>query len=309
MKYDIYFHNDFDGRASAAVLLSFLRSRGDSVGKYVALAYDVKPNWRNMRFKNPTILVDFIYHPNVAWWYDHHVTSFIRKDWQNRFRQTKFSRWDSKYPSCCSLVLDSLKKDFKFKAPSHLKELARWLDVIDAAKFKSAKQTIEFKEPALRIMKFIDSHSSRGESLSWLINLLSAFSLKDIARHPRIMDEMKRIKKERDEAFAFYKKHLKIIGKTGVIDFGSRELLDLRFAMYYLKPDLRYNMIIKEIKSGFRFTVGTNPWGKVRNGKNIGELLARFGGGGHKAVGGLTIPKDKKEKERISEFIIQKLSA
>ncbi len=86
MKYDIYFHNDFDGRASAAVMLAFLRSRGDDIEHYIPIKYDVIPKWiddkfleKNKLFKgkhSPAIIVDFPYHPQAAFWFDHHIRPF-----------------------------------------------------------------------------------------------------------------------------------------------------------------------------------------------------------------------------------------
>ena len=42
MTYDLYFHNDFDGHASAAVMLSFLGGRGDRIGHFVPVDFDLQ---------------------------------------------------------------------------------------------------------------------------------------------------------------------------------------------------------------------------------------------------------------------------
>jgi len=309
MIYDIYYHNDFDGRASAAIILNFLRTRGDDIGRYVPVAFDLKPTWSKLKFSRPTIIVDFIYHPRAAWWYDHHLTSFIKPEWQKSFRPSKLKRWNSKYPSCCSLVLDSLEKDFKFEPPIYLRELARWLDITDAAGYKTARQAIEFKEPAMQIMNYIDEHSKNNESLAWLIDLLSRFSLRAVMRDPRLVREGKKLIRNHAKAFTFYKKHIVPQGRVGVIDLGKNKLVDLRFSTYYLYPRLVYNLIVKDSADGFRFSVGTNPWRRSKDKTvNIGRLLKRYGGGGHRMVGGLLI-QSKTQKEKIIQEIITILNS
>jgi len=308
MVYHLYFHNDFDGRASAAILLAFFRSRGDSIAGFHPMDFHLKPRWARFKFKQPAIIVDFIYHPKAEWWFDHHQTSFIRSSWQKKFRQDKFHKWNSKYPSCTSLVLDSLKKDFGLKPPAHLKELAKWLDVIDAARFRSARQAVEFKEPALKLMNFIDTAGRKGDSLAWLIDLMSRFPLSRIVRDKRLQQSVRKLSKDKERALVFYKKNLRVYRRVSLIDLGTTNFIDFRFATYYLKPKLLYNIIVKEIKDGFKFSVGSNPWRRKEIKANIAKMLEKYGGGGHRLVGGVTIKKDEKLKEKIIEGVITALN-
>jgi oligoribonuclease NrnB/cAMP/cGMP phosphodiesterase (DHH superfamily) len=122
MKYDIYFHNDFDGRAAAAIVLAFLRSRGDDIGHFTPVKYDVIPQWLDERFfekhklfkgrRNPAIIVDFPYHPAAAFWFDHHIRPFRKNGWEGKFTPDKCRRYDDSYRSACHLALDSLSKGF-----------------------------------------------------------------------------------------------------------------------------------------------------------------------------------------------------
>ncbi len=308
MSYHIYFHNDFDGRASAAVLLCFLGKKGDSVVGFHSMNFHLKPRWASFKFKQPAIIVDFIYHPKAEWWFDHHQTSFIRSSWERRFRQDKLHKWNPKYPSCASLVLDSLKKDFSFKPPAHLKELAKWLDVIDAANFLSARQAIEFKEPALKLMNFIDTAGRKGDSLAWLIDLMSRYPLSRVIKDKRLRRSLRKLSKDKARALAFYKKNLRVYRRIALIDLGTTNFIDFRFAAYYLKPKLLYNIIVKETKDGFKFSVGSNPWRRKEIKANIGRMLAKYDGGGHRLVGGVTIKKDKKLKEKIIDGVINELN-
>src|SRR5581483_7562722 len=100
MKYDIYFHNDFDGRAAAAIMLAFLRSRGDDAEHFVPLGYEMQDAYLKENFfathklfkgkRNPPIIVDFAFHPKAAWWFDHHPTTFKREEWREKFKPSKY---------------------------------------------------------------------------------------------------------------------------------------------------------------------------------------------------------------------------
>ncbi|MBI4094914.1 MAG: hypothetical protein HY435_01845 [Candidatus Liptonbacteria bacterium] len=300
MTYDIYFHDDFDGRASAAVMRVFLEARGDSVERYVPLNFDVKEKWHAFKFPRPAVLLDFIYHPKTTWWFDHHLTTFIKPEWKRNFRGTRYHFWDPSAPSCCGQVIKALARHHGFKPAKHLKELSIWLDVIDSAAFKSARQTVEMKEPALKVTAFIDHESNKKKPLEWLIKLMGEKSLREIARDARVQELLKDSEKMKKEALRYYETHIEIFGKVGVMDSFPRNVMVVRFAPYYLYPRLIYNISV--YPSGprhFRLKVGVNPWRRREAKKlHIGNYLAKYGGGGHRYVGGAEI-KGRKEIMRI----------
>lgn len=312
MKYDIYFHNDLDGRASAAVLLRFLKEQGDAFENYIPVDYAIKPRWEKMKFparggsasggKNPAMIVDFMYHPRAAFWFDHHTTPFLTPTWARQFRNTKFHNWNKQYRSCCRLVLDVLKQKFGFRPPAHLRELARWLDVVDGAEYKSPTQTIEIKEPALQLDAFVDSRARAKQSLAWLIKLLSEQSLNQIVKDSRIKKTVETIRKKNKQSLVFYKNNLKIVGRVGLIDVLKLKTPELRFAPYYYYPNMVYNIIVKQKSAAFHVTVGVNPWRRRESKCNIGKILQGYGGGGHKNVGGLEVPTREKTERIIKQL-------
>lgn len=315
MKYDIYFHDDFDGRASAAVMLSFLHSRGDKIEHFVPVNFDIQDQWLKEGFfkkhkffrgkRNPAIVVDFLYHPKAAFWFDHHPTTFKRWDWEKKFRPNKFRNWDPEYPSCCSQVFSKLVKHFGFKPPRHLKELAKWLDIVDGARYKSARQVIEMKEPALQIAEFIDRESTKS-SLAWLIELLAQKSVKKVSRLPKIRKTVGKMHAEMKKARNYCGKTMKIFGKVAVVDASKnisfRE--QLRFMPFYLRSDIAYAIRIKKIGKKPAISFGANPWRPRSNKIDIGKFLKEhFNGGGHKVVGGAEFRNRKALEKAVSEII------
>ncbi len=290
MKYDIYFHNDFDGRASAAVMLAFLRSRGDDNERYVAMTYGSEKGWLRQdltKKRNPAIVVDFVYHPGTTWWFDHHPTTFRNKKWKQAFKPDKFHCHDASYKSACHLIYDSLKKNFGWKPPAHFTELVRWLDVIDGAMYRSPRETIEMKSPALRINALIEAASHTEAEDRFLIGLLAERPLVCVVAVPRIARAISALRKKVRESMRFYKTNLRAFGKATLIDVTDDPLRGLlRFAPYYFYPKTIYSFRLR--KKGPRvwyLGVGVAPWRRAANRFDLGLLLRRrYRGGGHKDV-------------------------
>lgn len=304
MKYDIYFHNDFDGRASAAVLLVFFEERGDTIENYVPVDHgiEIKKKWPKLKFKNPAIIVDFYYHPKAVFWFDHHETTFIKPEWRKKYRQDKSHCLDPRYPSCCHLVLNCLTRQFNFKPPAHLKELAKWLDIIDAAKYASAAQTIAIQEPALQIDAFIDWQRG-GKSLSWLIRLLAEKPLATVAADPWIKNTVSIIKNRREGLLKAYRKSTHVRGTVAFTDTSKIRGEFLRFVPYYLYPRAHYGLTFKKTGNIFGISLSRNPWMRFKS-IHLGEFLQkRYGGGGHPSAAGARFATRRKAEKAVREII------
>jgi nanoRNase/pAp phosphatase (c-di-AMP/oligoRNAs hydrolase) len=61
--------------------------------------------------------------------------------------------------------------------------------------------------------------------------------------------------------------------------------------------------MLKKVKGDYKLGVGSNPWKRNKIKINIGLLLKKYGGGGHKWVGGLTVKPASKKDAVIREII------
>lgn len=307
MKFDLYFHNDFDGRASAAVFLDFLKSRGDGIANFYRVDHWIGQNWDGLvrASKNPVAIFDFYFHPKAEFFFDHHATTFVKKGWDKIFRATKFHHLRPEYKSCCRLVAEALKKNFGYRAPAHIKELMSWLDVVDGAMYSSARQTIELAEPALQIDSYIDS-KSRSHTLSWLVKRLSEEFLDEVARDPRIQSTLKRVRARIKEGLDFARKNLQIYDKVVFLDLSRSVVSRVRFAPHYLYPDLSYVVTLMKDGRGYRIAIGGNPWKKNSCKVDLGGYVRKFyGGGGHKRAAGIAGIKTRETGLRIVEELIE----
>src|SRR5258708_1917509 len=278
-------------------MLAFLRSRGDEIEHFTPVNYNLLPQWLDEKFftkhklfkgkRNPAIVVDFLYHPAAVFWFEHHPTTFKKPQWKKNFKPDKQHRLEPDYPSCCHLVYASLKQDFKWKSPKHIKDLVKWLDVSDGAIYTSAKQTILMKEPALQIDAYIDSTEHDHKKTVKLIELLSREPLARIAALPEVKRAATRVRKENIKGIAFYKKNIKLFKNGSFIDFTRTRIEAPHFIANYLYPKLLYVVRLSMRNGLYHLGVGASPWLRGKSRIHIGELLKKYGGGGHKEVGGV----------------------
>jgi hypothetical protein len=314
MIYDLYYHNDFDGRAAAAIMLAFLRSRGDDVEHFAALGYEMADQYTKENFfaehkffkgkRNPAIVVDFAFHPKAAWWFDHHPTTFKKESWRRKFKSTKYWHYEPKYESCCAEVAAVLKNDFGWEGPAHFKELIRWGDYLDGAHYRSVREVMELRSLGTQIDAFVDRYATDPKRTGKpFIEMLAAKPLREIVRLPAIQHTVTQVLKNRKAALGYYRKHMLVAGRVGYVDLSRKDFEKMRFAGYYFHPSLLY--MVRILKKGglFQISVGQNPWRRKESRVNIGDLMKKYGGGGHQGVGA-TETKTKKAAEKVAKEIV-----
>jgi hypothetical protein len=272
-----------------------LRSRGDDVEHFVPVGYDLTEQWLKDDFfekhklfqgkRNPAIVLDFAYHPHAAWWFDHHPTTFKREDWKKRFKADGQHRYDPKYESCCAQVAATLKKNFRWKPSAHFKELIRWGDILDAARYKSARQVVMLENAGIQLDAFIDRYSKNAQTGKKLVELMAEKSISSIAKLPLVQRAVAAILKSRAASLSYHRKHIRIFGRTACVDLSRVNAGKNRYASYYLYPRLMYTVRILKKSEFYQLSVGQNPWRRNENKINIGNVMKRYGGGGHQGVG------------------------
>ncbi len=305
MDYDIYYHNDFDGRASAAIMADFLQGRGDVATRFIPMSYATERTWGLWRLPRPAIVVDFLYNPRAEFWFDHHPTAFFREKWRKAFRSGKRKRWDTSYKSACHLVFDSLVRDFGYRPPRRFKELAHWLDIVDGARYTSALQAVENKEPALALNILIEQKKEDKRFQGPLIRMLRDMPLSEIVVVPSVKKELAILERRRGEIIRYYRHHTLFTRGVAYIDLTTRGRKELRFAPYHFFPKARYALAIKKNAEGhaYHISLGSNPWRK-ENRKHIGEFLRKhYNGGGHKDAGGAEIKSKRNIAAVVRELI------
>ncbi|MBI2062770.1 MAG: hypothetical protein HYT61_00820 [Candidatus Yanofskybacteria bacterium] len=310
MNYHLYFHNDLDGMASGAVMLNFLRSRGDNIISFNPIDYapEIYKGWVNYRFKKPFILLDFRYHSAASWWFDHHGTSFDSpslSSWKKKYRNSVTHYRDPKCKSCCGMILFHLKKYFSFNAPSYIKELAKWADIIDSAGYKSARDALDYSKPAMQFSLFLSNDNNLKNRPS-LLKKLAEKSLEEIVSEKSIKTKISQLISGQNKALQNSKKSSKLYKRAAFLDATNADSDYNHFMIYLAYPNIKYSVILEKTGNSYHLGVGKNPWVKSLGKVDVGNLMLRYCGGGHKNVGA-TQSSSKKEIVKIAEKVIEYL--
>jgi hypothetical protein len=305
----LYFHYPcFDGLVSAALAWEFLeQSKGWHVGELCPVNYTVRNSWLGNELKHPVAIVDFIYHPSADFWADHHATAMLSKEAEASYqrRRAEFPLYfDEQAGSCASLLFRQLGESLAGKP--QFPKMVEWADKIDSARYESVEEAILGDAPALKINRSI-LFEPGAEYARFLCKELRNHSLDHVAA----LDE---VKIRQDEVERRVRAGLKQVEKHITMEPGAvatfeaeqakDEVID-RYSAYYFAPDARYSIGIIHSEEGTAITAMRNPWREFPS-IGLGKLFAAFGGGGHKRVGAIFIPKN--ESQRVPDVVKSLLS-
>jgi hypothetical protein len=309
----VFFHDAcFDGTTSAALFAAFYR---DVIEKQV----DVQPIGMIHRDGNPFegipldaddhACVDFRFcaDPKMRWWFDHHPTAFQPPALRQVFEDQHLPTWffDPTSPSCAGLIGRCLTAGWEWKAPAYLTDAIEWADKIDAAQFASAEEAIALGTPAQRLAAWL-AHGRSGLDTAKYVEWLSRSSLAEVAERPELAPQLARVEEERQREIDVVRRlgvwHGDVIVFDRFADVGARSP---GFLGYLLFPNCLYAASGTRTHDSIKISVGVNPWNKQARRHDIGELCARYGGGGHAVVGGVTLRGDElpRAKETLAAMV------
>lgn len=310
----VFFHDAcFDGAASAALFARFYRE----VIAPADLALAPMQHSEHDPFERVSIdgddnaCVDFRFcaDPAMRWWFDHHQTAFQPPALRDIFEESGTDlTWffDPDAPSCAGLIQRVLHESWGWAPPPHLAEVVRWADVIDAAKFADAAAATSLDTPAQQIALWLGAVATPADIARYVHGLAADVDLTaaagSFARDGIV------------QARAARARQREVIARRGAWH-GDVVALDLAdepdaitpgFVGYELFPACRYTVALTRTPRAVKLAIGWNPWGAPR-GHDIGALCERFGGGGHAAVGGVTL--DARELVRGREVLAKMIEA
>jgi hypothetical protein len=256
-------------------------------------------------------IVDFKYStsPKLTWWFDHHQSAFAAPADRAAFEARQSSNdgpiprahrqfFDPNYISCTSLIADVGRAKFGFDT-SGLGELLKWADIVDGAKYESAKSAVEMEAPAMKLTMVIEN--AADGLIPRIIPLLTAMSLQEVLDQPFVQEAVDPLWEKHLAAMALLRE--RAVLRDGVIYFDitdhPTEGLS-KFIPYYFYPEATYTIGLMRSSFRTKISVGTNPW-TTRTGDelvNLAKICERFGGGGHARVGAISFAANEVERGR-----------
>jgi hypothetical protein len=305
MRIRILYHDHcFDGAAAAAFFSRFVEGRFHPGAQFAftGLAHKASALFEEGMFDgDENAVVDFKYSPDprLTWWFDHHQSAFLSPEdaehYKNEHNEKKM--YDPTYRSCTNFIATMAREKWGFHA-ADLDDLVHWAEIIDGARYESAKSAVELGAPAMKLTLVIEGVKGSG-MVQKIIGWMRSRKLDDIIDDPEVQREYQPL----------YARHLRaidIIGKkatsaNGVVFFDliGNELEGYnKFIPYYLFPSSVYTVSVSLASFRTKVSVGSNPWVPDPLKHNLASICERYGGGGHPRVGAISFEKTDIEKAR-----------
>jgi len=317
----IFYHDKcFDGACSASLFMRFHRECVKTADKFSfhGLVHRAGALFDEGEFVDgENAIVDFKYSasPKVTWWFDHHQSAFLTPEDQKNFeagqadgsqRMRKF--FNPNYVSCTSLIADIAQVNFGFDT-APLLELIKWADIVDGARYESAKAAVEMAAPAMKLTMVIES-ASDNNLVPRLIPLLTEMSLQQVLDQDFVQVLLGPLMERHWAALELIRQRATV--EDGVITFDITNQPTEgynKFIPYYLYPEATYNVGLSKSSFRTKVSVGTNPWTKRDASQlvNLAEICERYGGGGHARVGAISFPPDREDEARkaVGEIVAE----
>jgi hypothetical protein len=300
MKLRILYHgNCLDGSASAGLFARFFRehlAKGPAEVAYTPMQHkgDAQPIASSLLDGDVNACVDFRYSqdPRLHWWFDHHASAFQLPGDEAHFRADKSGQkfYDPHRKSCTKFLAESLAERFGFDI-ARFADLLRWAEIVDGALFPSAAMAVELREPALRLMTWVENNRDRGLAERFIEDL-SSRPLGEIAADDYVAKALAPLLERHGQNIETVRRvsHLDHgVVVSNLIPEGVSTLN--KFIAYYLHPQARYTVTLLETPERYKISIGSNPWPQTPRTHDIAKLCERYGGGGHPAVGAISLPK------------------
>jgi hypothetical protein len=295
MNYHLYFHDDLDGVASGAVLLHFLKSRGDEYASYNPIDFtgDIKKNWAGHALQKPSALVDFMYHPSLDIWFDHHGSTFVYDEWRIAYRDSEMQSFDPAAKSCCGMIVRFFESTRGYIYPEQLKQLARELDVYDSATFPTIHETFAIESPSAKLGCLVDHHIDRNDRVPYrqlrkfLIDNIAAADGYDFLEKEEYVKTYERVKREQETVIRQMKERGEQIGQVIYINKIDYNLPNAHFVPFYAFPEAWYQVVVGRKDDIFKIRFSRSNWTRPQSPLDLGVIAKQkdASGGGHPGIG------------------------
>ena len=289
---------DLDGLASAAIIT--MKEPIDEL----LLVHPQDVTDKRIEIRGDDILANLPYHPNAAKWFDHHLLTDSNEkppaEFEGRYRVA---------PSAARLVYEYYTE--KYPDDPALQRLATLVDETD--RLDAAQLTpddVENPQGYILLGYTIDSRTGLGnfeEYFRQLVAWLRTSTIEEILQQPEVRRRVDRIRNEQEEFRSLLQRNSFQIGNVVVTDLREIERVPAgnRFLVYSLFPDANVSLRVHWGRShqSVVAAVGHSIFNRTCK-TSVGELMSRYGGGGHRGAGTCILPIDK-AADAIEEILFE----
>ncbi|MGD0094751.1 MAG: exopolyphosphatase, partial [Planctomycetota bacterium] len=227
------------------------------------------------------VVVNLPFLPGCGLWFDHHVSEQVKlpPEYKGRFEVA---------PSAARVI-------YNHYAPQHAAKLERYKDLLEATDRLDSGQlsAADVTNPSGWILLglTLDPRSGLGPEFRkyfrWLAEYLKEVSLEKVLKHPEVAKRTKRVLEEQEAFKKLLAQHTRQDGNVIITDLRGLEDKPVgnRFLVYTMFPEANVEVRIFDGHQGAVIVaVGHSIFNRTCK-VNAGEMLAAYGGGGHRGAG------------------------
>lgn len=277
---------DLDGLTSAVIVT--MKEQVDDI----LLVHPQDITDKRVEIRGDDILTNLPYDPRCGMWFDHHLLTD-----SNEKPPAEFKGKYGLAPSAARLVYDYyLERDPDDAALRALEPLVAETDRLDAAQL--TPDDVEDPRDYILLGYTIDSRTGLGSFEDYfrkLVEWLKTKSIQEVLAMPEVKERVDRLRADQAEFKRLLSRNSFQLNNVVVTDLREIERLPAgnRFLVYTLFPDANVSL---RVHWGPRHgsvvaAVGHSIFNRTCN-TSVGELMSRYGGGGHRGAGTCVLPID-----------------
>ena len=289
---------DLDGLTSAVILT--MKEPIDEV----VLVHPQDITDKSIPIRPDDILANVPYHPNCGMWFDHHLLTESNEKPPPRFK--------GKYrtaPSAARLVYEYyLERNPKDKELKKLEKLVEETDRLDAARL--TPDDVENPKDYILLGYTIDSRTGLGNFEGYFMKLvewLKRMSIAEVLQQPEVKERVDRIRAEQADFKTLLQRNSFQLSNVVVTDLRDIDRLPAgnRFLIYTLFPESNVSLRVHwgPRANSVIAAVGHSIFNRTCK-TSVGDLMSRYGGGGHRGAGTCVLPVEK-AADAIDEILFE----
>src|SRR5437867_1348493 len=259
---------------------------------------------RRVEIRGDDILANVPYDPRCGKWFDHHLLTASN--------QSPPKHFDGKHGltlSAARLVYEYYTE--RYPNDADLLRLAKLVDETD--RLDGARLTpddVEKPRDYILLGYTIDSRTGLGsfdDYFKKLVDWIKTMPIEEVLRQPEVRERVERIFSEQEQFRRLLQRNSFRLNNVVVTDLREIEHLPAgnRFLVYSLFPDANVSLRVHWGPSheSVVAAVGHSIFNRTCN-TSVGDLMSKYGGGGHRGAGTCILPLDK-AAEVIEEILFE----
>ncbi|HXN76784.1 MAG TPA: hypothetical protein VN876_09115 [Gemmatimonadaceae bacterium] len=289
---------DLDGLTSSVIIT--LKESIDEL----ALVHPQDITDKKVEIRSDDILSNLPYDPRCGLWFDHHLLTDSNEkppaNFKGRYRVA---------PSAARLVYEYyLEKNPKDPDLMRLSKLVDETDRLDAAQL--TPEDVENPSDYILLGYTIDSRTGLGsfeEYFHKLVRWLQTMSIREVLEQPEVKERVQRIRNEQEDFRRLLQRNSFQVHNVVITDLRAIDRLPAgnRFLIYTLFPESNVSLRVHwgPAHQSVIAAVGHSIFNRTCK-TSVGELMSRYGGGGHRGAGTCVLPLDS-AADAIDEILFE----